>query len=458
MNVMKPNIFLIVIDSFRSDTCYGKNKTSLTPNIDSLIKNGLFFDKTFCSSSTTGSSTGSLFTGLFPFKSGMGGETYRTLDSKNPIFTDILKNQGYTTSALLPSNEIVTMGLPFGFGDNYDTYPYHVHLFDGLGKKIIKNITMLKNKEPWFFYIHLLDLHSPISPPKDFDKEKFGLSKYERMVSAIDFWLGEFIEEINLKNTLIVVTSDHGEYIPVLKIGDEVISFETGSTQKNIWKLGAKIPSSLFPYAAKLNKIMQKKNRKSKFSKINQELTDFQKRTLLTSRMDLHNRVYDELLHIPLIFSGYGVPSKGVISGLVRNVDIFPTVCDLINLNGISIPIHGRSLKPIINNEKLEELPLYIESPPSMEQSNQHVTGIRTSKFKYFRDTKNPKENITLFDLEKDPHEEKNIAKNNLEIIDNLEKSLLELLNDDFRLTDTQNDKNDKTKKIEKELRKMGYI
>ena len=308
----------------------------------------------------------------------------------------------------------------------------------------------------WF--ISLLDLHSPISPPKDFDKEQFGLSKYERMVSAIDFWLGKFLEKIDLKKTLVIITADHGEYIPVLKIGDEIINFETGSTQKNIWKLGAKIPSFLFPYAAKLNKIMQKKNRKSKFSKINQELTDFQKRTLLTSRMDLHNRVYDELLHIPLIFSGYGVPSNGVISGLVRNVDIFPTVCDLINLNGISIPIHGRSLKPIINNEKLEELSLYIESPPSIEQSNQHVTGIRTSKFKYFRDTKNPKENITLFDLERDPHEEKNIAKNNLEIIDNLEKSLLELLNDDFGLIDTQNDKNDETKKIEKELRKMGYI
>ena len=168
---MKPNIFLIVIDSLRGDKCHGSNKTSLTPNIDNLIKNGVYFSETFCSSSTTGSSTGSLFTGLFPFKTGMGGETYKKLNSKNIIYTDILKDQGYHPFALLPSNEIVTMGLPFGFDKNYDTYPYQNHLFDGLGDKITKKLSTLSDKQPWFFYTHLLDLHSPISPPKEFDKE-----------------------------------------------------------------------------------------------------------------------------------------------------------------------------------------------------------------------------------------------------------------------------------------------
>jgi arylsulfatase A-like enzyme len=454
---MKPNIFLIVIDSLRSDKCHGSNKTSLTPNIDGLIKNGVYFSETFCSSSTTGSSTGSMFTGLFPFNTGMGGETYRKLNSKNIVYTDILKDQGYHPFALLPSNEIVTMGLPFGFGENYDTYPYHDHLFDGLGDKITEKLSTLSNKQPWFFYTHLLDLHSPISPPKEYDKKEFGLSKYERMVSAIDFWLGKFLKKIELENTLVVITADHGEYIPLLKIGDEIISFETGSTQKTMWKLGAKIPSSLFPYAAKLNSILQKKNRRSKFLKISQNLTDYQKRTLLTSRMDLHNRVYDELLHIPLIFSGCCVSSNNVISELVRNVDIFPTICDLANLNGIHDNIHGRSLKPMIENKQLEELSLYIESPPSIEQSSQHVTGIRTSEFKYFRDTKNPDKNITLFDLKNDPHEENNIAPNNPQTIEKLENILKELLND-YRLTNSENNSDDETKKIENELRKMGYL
>ncbi|EIJ66141.1 hypothetical protein BD31_I2198, partial [Candidatus Nitrosopumilus salaria BD31] len=42
---MKPNILFLVIDSMRSDKCYGKNKTSITPNIDSLIKQGIYFSQ-----------------------------------------------------------------------------------------------------------------------------------------------------------------------------------------------------------------------------------------------------------------------------------------------------------------------------------------------------------------------------------------------------------------------------
>ena len=101
---------------------------------------------------------------------------------------------------------------------------------------------------------------------------------------------------------------------------------------------------------------------------------------------------------------------------------------------------------------------MYIESTPSIEQSTQHVTGVRTSKYKYFRDTKNPKENITLFDLDNDPHEEKNIAKTNPQIIEEMEQILMKLLSNS-ESTSTQNDVDDKkTKKIENELRKMGYI
>ena len=35
---MKPNILFIVIDSLRAEKCNGDKKTSVTTNIDSLIK------------------------------------------------------------------------------------------------------------------------------------------------------------------------------------------------------------------------------------------------------------------------------------------------------------------------------------------------------------------------------------------------------------------------------------
>ena len=40
---MKHNILFITIDSLRADKVYGQNKSSLTPNMDSLINNGIYF-------------------------------------------------------------------------------------------------------------------------------------------------------------------------------------------------------------------------------------------------------------------------------------------------------------------------------------------------------------------------------------------------------------------------------
>ena len=44
--MQKPNIVLIVIDSLRFDKCHGNEKSSFTPNIDMLIKNGTYFQET----------------------------------------------------------------------------------------------------------------------------------------------------------------------------------------------------------------------------------------------------------------------------------------------------------------------------------------------------------------------------------------------------------------------------
>ena len=66
---MKPNILFILIDGLRSDRCYGKHKTSITPNIDSLITNGVYFEQAICSAPVTSPSMSSILTGLYPFES-----------------------------------------------------------------------------------------------------------------------------------------------------------------------------------------------------------------------------------------------------------------------------------------------------------------------------------------------------------------------------------------------------
>ena len=55
------------------------------------------------------------------------------------------------------------------------------------------------------------------------------------------------------------------------------------------------------------------------------------------------------------------------------------------------------------------------------------MIGVRTSKIKYYRSRTNPKENVHLFDLEKDPKEENNLA-NKKELVEKMEKILKDLL------------------------------
>ena len=42
---MHQNIIFLLVDGFRADQCFGKDKTSVTPNIDSLIQKGMYFTK-----------------------------------------------------------------------------------------------------------------------------------------------------------------------------------------------------------------------------------------------------------------------------------------------------------------------------------------------------------------------------------------------------------------------------
>ena len=99
---MKPNIVFLLLDSFRSDKCYGESKTSKTPNLDTLIKNSTYLPNTFTSADGTILSLNSLFTGLFPFKTGTRA---KKLQLHGTNFIDILKKNGYHIYGKIPNTE-----------------------------------------------------------------------------------------------------------------------------------------------------------------------------------------------------------------------------------------------------------------------------------------------------------------------------------------------------------------
>ena len=95
---MRPNIIFFLIDGLRADQVYGQTKTSVTPNIDSLIKKGQYFTNTFSSVDGTILSLRTIFHSNFPIKT--GNRTKLTLE-KNNLF-DILRENSYKINGLVP--------------------------------------------------------------------------------------------------------------------------------------------------------------------------------------------------------------------------------------------------------------------------------------------------------------------------------------------------------------------
>ena len=133
--------------------------------------------------------------------------------------------------------------------------------------------------------------------------------------------------------------------------------------------------------------------------------------------------LFDDKIKVPLLFIGNNVPKGAKISQQVRTVDIFPTLFDLLGIK-IHEKIDGSSLTNLMNNIDEDEKIAYIESNPLVLTESNDVIGIRTSKYKYFRDKNNPKNRIHLYDLENDPFEDFNIESSNIDKINNFESIL----------------------------------
>jgi len=455
---MPPNVLFILVDSCRADKIIGKNKSSISPNLDKLIDNGAYFLQAISSSDGTLHSWASLFTGLHPFKTGISSEQFHKLDKNIPTFFDILKKNGYHFYGHLPTISR-TVGIFPNFENNNSTFDFYLSLSKGLGKKIIDMFESNELQTPWFTYLHIEDLHFPINVPNEYTDEKFGKTNFDKSISNLDFWIGKILEQVDLENTLVVFTADHGSYLTSINHNGVQISLEVNeSLQIMARNLGKNIPNFLKPLKSKTFFTLEKIRKKRRIRKIkNLDLKPHEKRGLLWQRSDLDRYLYDDIVKVPLLFAGYGIKKGIKISQQVRTLDIFSTIMELIGLPNID-NIDGESLVDIFKGQKISEFPAYIVSPHlSKEIITNGVIGLRTSEYKYFRDTDDPKKRIHLFNLKNDPFEDNNIAAKNIDTVNLMENELQKILSE--KTSKKQLDVDDEeTKKIEDELRKLGYL
>ena len=256
-------------------------------------------------------------------------------------------------------------------------------------------------------------------------------------------------QKVNLENTLVIITADHGAIIP--EGGLEFSDFEPEF--KTELKVGKKImPKSTHKFGAKIISGLRNKIRDKKLEKANQGLTPYQKRSRLPYfRLTL----FDEAIRIPMLFLGNNVPKNKIISKQVANIDIFPTILDIVGISD-ELRRDGKSLVPLLNGKDMKEREIYLHTIPYDEKSIHDKVGIRTTKYKYFRHAREPTENVNLYDLQEDPFENNNIANDHPEIVKKMEETIEELTeNSTIENMDSMDD--EKLQKIQDELRLLGY-
>ena len=132
-----------------------------------------------------------------------------------------------------------------------------------------------------------------------------------------------------------------------------------------------------------------------------------------------HGRtLYNEQVQVPLIISGPGILKDNIITSRVSLVDLMPTLAELLGVDSFK-DVDGKSYLPLLygeedDEERVQYLELWL---------TQTVSGIIENNFKLIKFANKDSE---LYDLERDSQELSNIASSNPELVEQLEKKLLE--------------------------------
>ena len=303
------NVLFVLVDTLRASRLgsYGYERDT-SPEIDRLASTGVRFAHHLAQSSWTKCSMASLWTSLYPSRTGVT-RFDDVLPASAELPAEILKRAGFRTVGIYRNGWVAPT---FGFDQGFDVYtrpaprppPPSVRrenptlVSRGTDEDAVASaVEFLRasGDERWFLYLHLMDVHEYL-----YDEETalFGGSYsdvYDNSIRWTDRVLGVLLDQLAAEGqrakTLIAIAADHGE------------AFRERGVEGHA------------------------------------------------------RRVYPETTEVPLVLSfPFRLEPGVVVEARTRNVDIWPTLLELV---GLEPPggIDGRSLVPDILASERGEAP-----------------------------------------------------------------------------------------------------
>jgi len=368
------NILFILVDTLRADrlSAYGyERKTS--PTIDALAEAGIRFRHHVAQSSWTKCSMASLWTGLYPNRTGVLRARH-ALPEAASLPAEIFREADFRTAGLFRNGWVARN---FGFAQGFEIYmsprpprflvghepvdPAYVASSDDDVIRTASGFLRTHAGDRWFLYLHLLDVHQYTS---DNASSIFGSSYsdvYDNAILWTDTLIGHLLAELDdhglRDRTLVVLASDHGEAFR--EHGKDGHAFD----------------------------------------------------------------VYGEVTEVPFILAfPFRLEPGVVVESRSENVDIWPTVLQLVGLPPLPDP-DGVSLLPAIEAAARAERSLEDDEIAfahldrtwaRIEAEAQPMVSVTDDRWRLLY--RGADERLELFDKQEDPRERRNVASDHRDI------------------------------------------
>jgi arylsulfatase A-like enzyme len=368
------NVIIMLLDAAGAKhfQAYGYNRDT-APNFDALAREGVLFDRAYCQAVYTLASTGSLMSGLDPYRHQVILRKSK-LPSTTITLAERFQSSGYNTGTFVANgNASNTFGMTQGFNEVAEVFrdPNYTGWGSDISNRFFQWLDKSKEDRPFFAYLHYREPHAPFNPPEKF-KNRFTdpnytgyrdasyemrrkinmgevqatkadrdyiIATYDENLRYGDYEVGRVINKLKqnnmYENTVIIVTADHGEAF---------------------WEHGFQGHNS---------------------------------------------QMYEESIHIPLVikFAGKSVKAKRVPQP-VRTIDIYPTLVDLLQFSRRQMNVDGHSFIPYLFSSDSPETPVMTQTIASQ------AYGYIENGYKYMVHIQTRKEE--LYDLKSDPMEKFN--------------------------------------------------
>ena len=407
----QPNILFMIADDHRWDAIAGMgDPTVKTPTMDSLMARGTTFHQTHIMGSLSGAvcvpSRAAVLTSASLFRSGAN-----QINRDYAVWPQVMRQAGYHTFFSGKwHNDRQTFADSFDdggtifFGGMGNQYKVPIFDFDPTGKypkdaryigdkfsselftdSAVEFIENYDQTDPFFLYLSFTSPHDPRTPP----------GEYATMYKPEDVPVPE--------NYFDEHPFDNGE----MRIRDEVLA-PFPRTPEIVQQHIADYYGMITSQDAEMGRLLQTLEAKGQLD--NTIVIYTADHGLAVGQHGLFGKqnLYSHSIRVPSIFAGPGVPEGVTVDALTYLYDVFPTVCDLTDVD-CPDTVEGSSLVPLMEGciDKVRDTVF-----AAYKDIHRTVSDGRWKLIRYYvsKETGKGTDFLQLFDLENDPWETNNLA------------------------------------------------